>query len=158
MSPHGSAQKRSTSKPTNKATEKEIVGLIINNRTYSIFNAILNTKKEIKNYETFNKKTFEFSNLIDQKEELQAMKANRIETLVKRDNPLQDCPSSFYRTICLQLDILRNADKVKMAKIIGYQQLTQLVEIFYVASKCVKKTSLIESVLYNTKGNYYIYI
>lgn len=66
---------------------------------------------------------------------------------IKNENPLRNSPPSFFRTICLQYDILKTADKAKLMKVIEFPQIAQLLEIFGTAAKCLSLRTLVNRVL-----------
>lgn len=79
--------------------------------------------------------------------------------MIKHENPLKSSPPSFYRTICLQFDILKTADKVKIMKVISFPQIVQLIEIYGSAAKCLSLRTLVNRVLLaQSKFNFFILI
>lgn len=121
-----------------RASEKEIIELIINNRTNAIFNAILNGMDEQFNHDSFDPNQLEF---------LELSPKRHYGKPIKNENPLKTSPPSFFRTICLQYDILKTADKSKLMKVISFPQIAQLIEIYGSASKCLSLRTLVHRVL-----------
>lgn len=112
--------------------------MIINNRTNAIFNAILNGMEKQFNHDSFDPNQLEFIEVSPKKHYGQ---------MIKHENPLKSSPPSFYRTICLQFDILKTADKVKIMKVISFPQIVQLIEIYGSAAKCLSLRTLVNRVL-----------
>lgn len=121
-----------------RASEKEIIELIINNRTNAIFNAILNGMDDQFNHDSFDPNQLEF---------LELNPKRHYGKPIKNENPLKTSPPSFFRTICLQYDILKTADKSKIMKVISFPQIAQLIEIYGSASKCLSLRTLVHRVL-----------
>lgn len=133
--------KSTSSKSKNKASEKEIIVLILNTRTHSIFNAVLNSLEHKTKHDSFNQNTLEFVDVTKSK------KLNVSGQSMKTENPLKNSPSSFFRTICLQLDILKTADKFKLVRVLDFSHLIQLIEIFDAATGCLSLKTLTSKVL-----------
>ena len=66
---------------------------------------------------------------------------------LSKENPLNNSPSSFYRTICLQLDILRTADKFKLIRAIDEKHFIELVEIYVFACESLTSNTVISSII-----------
>jgi hypothetical protein len=130
--------KTTSSKSKGRASEKEIIQLIINNRTNAIFNAILNGMDKQFNHDSFDPNQLEFIEVSPKK---------HYGAPIKHENPLKSSPPSFYRTICLQFDILKTADKMKIMKVINFPQIVQLIEIYGSAAKCLSLRTLVTRVL-----------
>ena len=141
------SQKSVSSKSKNKASEKEIIGLIINKRTHSIFNAIGNTINLIENRDIFDNEQLDFIDINSK----QFLSGN-----VKGEDPLKNSPSSFYRTVCLQLDILKTADKSKLVTVLDNEQMVQLIDIFETGAKCLSVKTFVSKVLLS-QSKYLLY-
>lgn len=64
-----------------------------------------------------------------------------------KENPLQNSPSSFFRTICLQLDILRTADKFKLIRELNEEHFLQLIEIYVCACDSLTSNTVVNSII-----------
>lgn len=66
---------------------------------------------------------------------------------VSKENPLQNSPPSFFRTICLQLDILRTADKFKLIRVINESHYLELIEIYVYACESLTADTVINAII-----------
>lgn len=64
-----------------------------------------------------------------------------------KENPLQNSPSSFLRTICLQLDILRTADKFKLIRELNEDHFFELIEIYICACDSLTPNTVANSII-----------
>lgn len=98
---------------------------------------MLNNSNIEENHSLFKKKELEFLDILATPKNKKASK----------ENPLQNSPSSFFRTICLQLDILRTADKFKLIRAINESHYLELIEIYVYACESLTANTVVNAII-----------
>ena len=133
---------------TQSQKAREILELIANERTLSIYKLIVKSQETEYNHDRFDLNSLEFRS-----------KLGGYGNTHK--NPLSNSPESFFRTICLQFDILITGEAKVLVKEMDLDMFKILLEVMSTASECIDPCHLVNQVVHatgNSSGFKYVYL
>lgn len=129
---------------TQSQKAREILELIANERTFSIYKLIVKNQEKAYNHDRFNPKNLEFR--------------SKLGGFAKAPiNPLANSPESFFRTICLQFDILITGETKVLVKEMDINMFKILLKIMATAAESIDPWHVVNKIT-NTPGDNFSFI